>query len=147
MIAVQTAPFDVGTEYERLVGGDVDAGAAVFFVGRVRANNHGRQVTGLTLEHYPGMTENTLSGIVDDARQRWTLGRVNIIHRVGTLHLGEPIVWVGVTSTHREASFAAAEFIMDYLKNRAPFWKREETAGGAIWVDAQEKDQEALKRW
>lgn len=147
MISVQTQAFDVADEYRSLVQGDVDVGAAVFFVGRVRNHNQGRAVTGLTLEHYPGMTENALEQIVQEARQRWPLGRVRVVHRVGTLALGEDIVFVGVTSSHREASFEAAQFVMDYLKNRAPFWKREETPDGSTWVDAQDKDQQAMTRW
>jgi len=147
MISVQQRAFDVAQEYQALVDADVDAGAAVFFVGRVRARNDGRTVTGLTLEHYPGMTERALEAIVAQARERWPLGRVRVIHRVGSLGLGDAIVFVGVTSSHREASFSAAEFIMDYLKTRAPFWKREDTTEGSFWVDAHDKDQHALRRW
>jgi len=147
MISVQTAPFDVAHEYAQLTADDVDAGAAVFFVGRVRSHNDGRAVTGMTLEHYPGMTEKALEQILADARERWSLGRVRVIHRVGSLVLGEAIVFVGVTSAHRDASFEAAEFIMDYLKNRAPFWKREDTEDGSVWVDARDKDLRALARW
>ncbi len=147
MISVQTAPFDVAHEYAQLTADDVDAGAAVFFIGRVRAHNDGRAVTGMTLEHYPGMTEKALEQIVDDAQARWRLGRVRVIHRVGSLALGDDIVFVGVTSAHRDASFEATEFIMDYLKNRAPFWKREDTEDGSVWVDARDKDLRALARW
>ncbi len=147
MISVQTEPFDVASEYAQLTADDVDDGAAVFFIGRVRSHNDGRAVTGMTLEHYPGMTEKALEQIVTDAKARWPLGRVRVIHRVGSLALGDDIVFVGVTSAHRDASFEAAEFIMDYLKNRAPFWKREDTADGSVWVDARDKDQRALARW
>ncbi|WP_347331831.1 molybdopterin synthase catalytic subunit MoaE [Marinimicrobium locisalis] len=147
MISVQREPFDVAREYSQLTGDDVDSGAAVFFVGRVRARNDGRQVTGLSLEHYPGMTEKALEAIVSEARERWPLERVRVIHRVGAMTLGDEIVFVGVTSSHRDASFQAAEFIMDYLKNRAPFWKQEKTEDGPVWVEAKAKDQEALGRW
>lgn len=147
MISVQKEAFDVAQEYQALIDADVDAGAAVFFVGRVRARNEGRTVTGLTLEHYPGMTENALKDIVAQAQSRWPLDRVRVIHRVGSLGLGEAIVFVGVTSSHREASFSAAEFIMDYLKTRAPFWKREDTTEGSFWVEAHNKDQRAVQRW
>lgn len=147
MISVQREPFDVAHEYGQLTGDDVDSGAAVFFVGRVRARNDGRQVTGLSLEHYPGMTEKALEAIVREARERWPLERVRVIHRVGAMALGDEIVFVGVTSSHRDASFQAAEFIMDYLKNRAPFWKQEQTEDGPVWVEAKAKDQEALGRW
>ncbi|WP_027330233.1 molybdopterin synthase catalytic subunit MoaE [Marinimicrobium agarilyticum] len=147
MISVQREPFDVAHEYKQLTGGDVESGAAVFFVGRVRARNDGRRVSGLSLEHYPGMTEKALEAIVSDARERWPLERVRVIHRVGPMALGEEIVFVGVTSSHRDASFQAAEFIMDYLKNRAPFWKQEQTEEGPTWVEAKAKDHEALGRW
>ncbi len=147
MISVQTVPFEVVHEYEQLTAGDVEAGAAVFFVGRVRSHNDGRAVTGMTLEHYPGMTEKALEQIVADAQARWPLERVRVIHRVGSLALGDDIVFVGVTSAHRDASFEAAEYIMDYLKNRAPFWKREDTEDGSVWVDARDKDLQALARW
>lgn len=147
MISVQKQAFDVAQEYQALIDEDVEAGAAVFFVGRVRARNDGRDVTGLTLEHYPGMTEKALEDIVAQAQTRWSLDRVRVIHRVGTLGLGEAIVFVGVTSSHREDSFSAAQFIMDYLKTRAPFWKREETTEGSFWVEAHDKDQRALSRW
>lgn len=147
MISVQTEPFDVSREYRALTEGDTEAGAAVFFVGRVRGRNDGRSVSGMTLEHYPGMTEKSLEQIVAQARERWPVDRVRVIHRVGTLSLGEEIVFVGVTSHHREASFAAAQFIMDYLKTRAPFWKREDTDDGPHWVEAHTKDRTAAKRW
>lgn len=147
MISVQTEAFDVGREYQALTEGDTDAGAAVFFVGRVRERNDGRSVSGMTLEHYPGMTEKALEQIEAQALERWPLDRVRVIHRVGTLTLGDEIVFVGVTSPHREASFEAAQFIMDYLKTRAPFWKREDTHDGPQWVEAHTKDQHAAQRW
>jgi molybdopterin synthase catalytic subunit len=101
----------------------------------------------LHLEHYPGMTEKSLQLIFDEATTRWDILRCKIIHRVGDLHLGDNIVFVGVTSAHREHAFAAAEFLMDYLKARAPFWKKELTEQGSVWVESQEKDAEAAKRW
>lgn len=146
-ISVQTESFDAGQEYAALIADDTGGGAAVFFVGRVRANSEGRQVTGLALEHYPGMTEQALQDIVQQAYQRWPLQRVRVIHRVGELALGEPIVFVGALSAHRAAAFSAAEFIMDYLKTRAPFWKKERTPDGDVWVNARDSDQQAAQRW
>ena len=147
MISVQSADFDVAAEYASLINNDVDAGAVVLFVGRVRELNLSRHVTGLLLEHYPGMTEKALENILEEARSRWQLLRCRIIHRIGTLTLGDQIVLVGVTSPHREQAFAAAEFLMDYLKTRAPFWKKEMTEAGDHWVDAQEKDIASAQRW
>jgi molybdopterin synthase catalytic subunit len=147
MISVQTQDFDMGAEYAALTANDTSAGAVVLFVGRVRDLNLEKEVTGLTLEHYPGMTEKALEEIARQARKRWQIGRLRIIHRVGRLELGDQIVLVGVTSSHREQAFAAAEFLMDYLKTRAPFWKKEESRRGTHWVEAQDKDQEAAKRW
>lgn len=147
MISVQSADFDVAAEYASLIDNDVDAGAVVLFVGRVRELNLSRHVTGLLLEHYPGMTEKALEDILEEARSRWQLLRCRIIHRIGPLTLGDQIVLVGVTSPHREQAFAAAEFLMDYLKTRAPFWKKEMTEAGDHWVDAQEKDIASAQRW
>jgi len=113
----------------------------------VRDRNQGQDVHGLTLEHYPGMTEKALMDIVLQAKQRWSLGRVTVIHRIGRLNLADQIVFVGVTSQHREAAFQAAEFIMDYLKNDAPFWKKERTKQGERWVEFNDKDKAAAKRW
>jgi molybdopterin synthase catalytic subunit len=142
-ISVQEADFDVGAELAALAAGDDQAGAVASFVGLVR----GADVAAMTLEHYPGMTEKALAEIVAQARDRWPLGGVRVIHRVGRLLPGDRIVLVAVASRHRQAAFAACEFIMDYLKTQAPFWKREETAAGARWVDARESDDEALERW
>jgi molybdopterin synthase catalytic subunit len=119
----------------------------VTFVGLVRDINQGNSVKELTLEHYPGMTEKSLKTIVQQAKQRWSLGKVRVIHRIGRLKLNDQIVFVGVTSRHREAAFAASQFIMDYLKNQAPFWKKETTDDGEDWVDFNEKDQQAMQRW
>ncbi|MET0355901.1 MAG: molybdopterin synthase catalytic subunit MoaE [Cellvibrio sp.] len=147
MISIQREDFDVGAEYKYLVEKDTSAGAVVTFVGRVRDLNLSRDVLGLHLEHYPGMTEKSLQAIVDEAKLRWKILRYKIIHRIGDLQLGDNIVFVGITSAHREDAFHAAEFLMDYLKTRAPFWKKELTAQGSLWVESQEKDAQAAKRW
>lgn len=146
-IAVQEADFDVGFELAALTRGQPAVGACASFVGYVRDRNDGAAVAAMTLEHYPGMTEKALTAIVDEARGRWDLLDVTVIHRVGRLDIGDQIVLVAVTSAHRGEAFAACEFIMDYLKTRAPFWKREETPEGARWVDARETDDAAAGRW
>lgn len=145
-IRVGPAPFDMAEAYRWLAACDED-GAVVTFTGKVRNHNLGNDVAALTLEHYPGMTEKALQEIVDAARERWPLQRVTVIHRVGELFPGDEIVLVGVTSAHRGSAFSAAEFIMDYLKTRAPFWKREATPEGERWVEARDSDQQAAKRW
>lgn len=142
-VAVQTADFDVGAEIGALSAADPMAGAVSSFVGLVR----GDTVVAMTLEHYPGMTETALTDIVTAAKKRWKLRTVRVIHRVGRLLPGERIVFVGVASAHRGEAFAACEFIMDYLKTQAPFWKKEETAEGERWVDARETDNLAARRW
>lgn len=147
MISIQQEDFDVGEEYKALVADDTAAGAAVTFVGRVRDLNLDRNVLGLHLEHYPGMTEKSVQAIVDEAQARWKILRYKIIHRIGDLHLGDNIVFVGVSSAHREDAFQAVDFLMDYLKTRAPFWKKELTDQGSIWIESQEKDTVAAKRW
>jgi len=146
-VTVQEADFDVGAEVAALSAGDVDAGAVASFVGLVRQDKHDGAVVAMTLEHYPGMTEQALAGIVDQARARWQIRNVRVIHRVGRLLPGERIVLVAVASAHRHDAFAACGFIMDYLKTRAPFWKKEETPAGARWVDARESDDRAADRW
>ena len=138
--------FHVGEEYQWLAECD-DDGAVVTFTGKVRNHNLGDKVSGLTLEHYPGMTEKALMEIVSEARSRWPLQRVTVIHRVGELHAGAQIVFVGVSAAHRNAAFDAAQFIMDFLKTRAPFWKREATEEGGRWVEAKESDDHAAGRW
>jgi molybdopterin synthase catalytic subunit len=143
MITIHEADFDVGAEIAALTADGVHAGAVASFVGLVR----GGEIHAMTLEHYPAMTAKALNDIVAEAHRRWQLLGVRVIHRVGRLLPGERIVLVAVSSTHRQAAFAACEFIMDYLKTRAPFWKREETAAGSHWVDAREADDEALRRW
>jgi molybdopterin synthase catalytic subunit len=147
MISIQYEDFDVGAEYKALTQGDLSAGGVVTFVGRVRDLNLSRDVLGLHLEHYPGMTEKSLQDITDEAKNRWQILRCNIIHRIGDLQLGDNIVFVGVSSAHREDAFQAAEFIMDYLKTRAPFWKKELTRQGSVWIESQEKDTQSAKRW
>lgn len=146
LITVGKAPFDVGHEYRWLSEVDSD-GAVVTFTGKVRNHNLGDSVSALTLEHYPGMTEKALNDIAFEARQRWSLERIRIIHRIGELFPGDEIVFVGVTSVHRSTAFAAAEFIMDYLKTKAPFWKREATQDGKRWVEAKDSDKDAAQRW
>jgi len=145
-IRVGPEPFDMAEAYRWLAACDED-GAVVTFTGKVRNHNLGDNVAALTLEHYPGMTEKALQEIVDAACERWPLQRVTIIHRVGELFPGDEIVLVGVTSAHRGSAFSAAEFIMDYLKTRAPFWKREATEQGDRWVDARDSDHQAAQRW
>ena len=145
-IRVGPAPFDMAEAYRWLAACDED-GAVVTFTSKVRNHNLGNDVAALTLEHYPGMTEKALQEIVDAARERWPLQRVTVIHRVGELFPGDEIVLVGVTSAHRSSAFSAAEFIMDYLKTRAPFWKREATEQGDRWVDARDSDHQAAQRW
>jgi molybdopterin synthase catalytic subunit len=170
-VSVQEADFDVGAEIAALTAGGVDAGAVASFVGLVRGGTgngpprsqtqlaaphgeahallerSGEGIHAMTLEHYPAMTAKALNDIVAEAHRRWELLGVRVIHRVGRLLPGERIVLVAVSSTHRQAAFAACEFIMDYLKTRAPFWKCEDTAAGSHWVDARESDDEALRRW
>jgi molybdopterin synthase catalytic subunit len=147
MISIQTNDFNVGEEYNALVAQDTLAGALVTFVGRVRDINLSHKVQGLHIEHYPGMTEKSLQDIVAQAQTRWNIVRWRIIHRVGDFHVGDNIVYVGVSSAHREDAFQAVEFLMDYLKTQAPFWKKEITEAGSLWLDSQEKDRRAMKRW
>ena len=144
-IRVQTEDFDVGVLVRALTEGRSDVGAIATFVGLVRGDSDG--VEQMTLEHYPGMTEKALTGIVEDARSRWTLLGVQVVHRVGALAPGAQIVYVGIAAAHRGDAFAACEFIMDFLKTRAPFWKKEQTPDGERWVDARDSDDEAAARW
>jgi molybdopterin synthase catalytic subunit len=146
-VQVQTALFDLGELTRRVHADDPGVGAVATFVGYVRDLNQGDQVSELFLEHYPGMTERSLQRIIDQAHERWPLQRVTIVHRVGALKVAEPIVFVGVASEHRQAAFDACAFMMDYLKTRAPFWKREQTQAGERWVEGRESDQLAAKRW
>lgn len=152
-VSVQEADFDVGAETEALTAGRPDVGAVASFVGYVRAdklageNVAEQAVSAMTLEHYPGMTEKSLEAIVAEAESRWSLLGVRVIHRFGRLVAGDRIVFVGVASSHRGDAFAACEFIMDYLKTRAPFWKKEDTPEGARWVEGRDSDQDAAARW
>lgn len=145
-VSVQFEDFSVGAEYEALAQGTA-SGAVVTFVGKVRDMNLGDNVTGLSLEHYPGMTEKALGEICLQAEQRWPLLDVRVIHRVGDLDIGDQIVFVGVSSAHRGAAFEACEFIMDYLKTKAPFWKKERTTEETRWVESRESDAKAAERW
>ena len=145
-VSVQEADFDVSQLQAQLLGDDGAAGALASFVGLVRSGSSG-SIERMELEHYPGMTESSIQAIIDQARTRWELLSARVIHRVGSLQPGEQIVYVGVTSAHRGNAFAACEFIMDYLKTRAPFWKKEIMAAGAQWVEARESDNAAAQRW
>jgi molybdopterin synthase catalytic subunit len=146
-VRVQTADFDVARELAALRAGDPKVGAVAAFIGTVRDVNDGSTVAGLSLEHYPGMTEKALTAIVDEAKGRWDIVDALVVHRVGPLAPADQIVLVGVTSAHRGQAFAACEFIMDYLKTRAPFWKKETTPDGTHWVDARASDDDAAARW
>ncbi|MHC3823320.1 MULTISPECIES: molybdopterin synthase catalytic subunit MoaE [Pseudomonas] len=146
-VRVQYKSFDVGQLTADLHARNPRVGAVVNFIGYVRDLNIGQSVNELFLEHYPGMTEKALERIADEARERWPLLGVEIVHRVGALAVSEPIVFVGVSSKHRHMAFEACAFIMDVLKTRAPFWKRESTAQGSHWVEARESDQNAALRW
>lgn len=143
-IRIQRGDFDVGVEIAALTPEGADAGAVASFAGLVRGDDG---LTAMTLEHYPGMTEREIARHVADARRRWPILNVRIVHRIGKLGPGERIVFVGVASAHRQPAFEAAEFLMDYLKTRAPFWKQEERAGKVTWVEASPEDDAAVKRW
>ncbi len=146
-ILVQADAFDLGTEVDAMRQGRTDIGAIASFVGLARDINEGSGVAAMTLEHYPGMTEKALAALVDEASARWALLDVTVIHRIGRLLPGDPIVLVAVASRHRGEAFAACEFIMDYLKTQAPFWKKEETPEGERWVEARASDDAAAARW
>ena len=144
-VSVQSAPFDVGAEVSAFTAGVRGAGAVVSFTGLVR--DGGGALSGMEIEHYPGMTEKAIAGIVGEAVSRWSLVDALVIHRYGSLGPGEAIMMVATAAPHREDAFAAAEYLMDYLKSRAPFWKKEIGADGASWVTAKDADEDALKRW
>jgi len=146
MIRVQREDFDVGHEIETLTRGKTTIGGVVTFVGTVRAAGTDA-ITAMTLEHYPGMTEDELAAIEAEANKRWQLEASLIVHRYGRLLPGERIVLVVTAAAHRAAAFAANEFLVDWLKTKASFWKQEETAAGARWVEAQDSDDQAAKRW
>ncbi len=150
-VRVQTEDFDLAAEYDSLRAGTEDAGAIVTFTGLVRELYQGQEGSGhieeLFLEHYPGMTEASLGKILDQANARWDLADARIIHRVGALRPGDQIVYVGTASAHREEAFAAARFIMDYLKTQAPFWKKQTMDGQSHWVQRRDSDDESMSRW
>ncbi|MCO4797877.1 MAG: molybdopterin synthase catalytic subunit MoaE [Colwelliaceae bacterium] len=146
-ISIQEADFNLSEEVNLLEKLNNEDGAVVTFSGRVRNVNLDKSVSGLFLEHYPGMTEKSLEKIIEQAKQQWTIGRVTIIHRIGQLLVGDQIVFVGVTSKHRKEAFAACEFIMDYLKVEAPFWKKELSDGEESWLDAKQSDKDKAKNW
>ena len=146
-VRVQTGDFDIAREIAVLRADDPRVGAVAAFVGLVRDINDAAAVSTLTLEHYPGMTEKALSGIVEEAKSRWNVYDALVIHRVGELKPTDQIVLVVVTGAHRGEAFAACEFIMDYLKTRAPFWKKEQTPAGERWVEARASDDEKAARW
>lgn len=144
-VRVQLEPFGVDTLQAALH--QQEAGAIATFTGYVRSHNGGGAVTSLELEHYPGMTENSLHAILEDASQRWSILAGTVVHRVGLLAVGEPIVWVGISSAHRGDAFAACEYVMDYLKTRAPVWKKEHGDAGSRWLEARASDSERAQRW
>jgi molybdopterin synthase catalytic subunit len=146
-VRIQADDFDVSKEIAALRKGDAQVGAVVSFLGTVRDMNEGSAIKGMMLEHYPGMTEKALEDIASEAKVRWDIRQTLIIHRVGPLLPEDQIVLVVVTSAHRGEAFAACEFMMDYLKTAAPFWKKEETPKGARWVDARVTDDVAMARW
>jgi molybdopterin synthase catalytic subunit len=147
MIRVQREDFDLGAELKALTEGNPSIGGVTSFVGLVRDRADSEAISGMTLEHYPGMTETQLAEIEAEAHRRWTLDRVLIIHRYGALKPGDQIVLVATASAHRDAAFEACRFLIDWLKTKAPFWKLEETAAGPRWVEAKESDEDAARSW
>lgn len=146
-VVVQAEDFDPGALQESLLTGRHEEGALATFTGYVRASNEDRGVHRMLLEHYPGMTEKSIEATLQEAAQRWSIGAATAVHRIGELAPGDRIVWVGVTSRHRAQAFEACEFIMDYLKTRAPFWKKELGPSGEHWVEARQTDEERASRW
>jgi len=148
-VSIQAQDFDLGAEVAALREGDLGVGAVASFIGTVRDRNAGTPgaVSELELEHYPGMTERAIEGMIDEAMRRFDIRRARVVHRVGPLAPGDQIVLVAVSSAHRGQAFQACEFLMDYLKTQAPFWKKETTPDGARWVDARVADDAALARW
>jgi len=143
-VRVQSEPFDAGAETDALGAGRPDVGAVATFIGRVRRDE---SLLAMTLEHYPGMTERVIAAIEEEALERWQLIDTSIVHRYGRMTLGEGIVFVGVAASHRQAAFEAASYLMDQVKTRAPFWKKEHRASGDRWVEAKADDDEAAARW
>jgi molybdopterin synthase catalytic subunit len=146
-VSIRTQDFDVAAEIAALRRDDAGVGAVCSFIGTVRDRNDGRAVSAMELEHYPGMTEKAIEQMIDEAMRRFDIRAARVIHRVGPLQLQDQIVLVAVTSSHRGESFKACEFLMDYLKTQAPFWKKETTPQGERWVDARVTDDAALERW
>lgn len=146
-VRIQREDFDAGAEINRMRLARPDTGAVASFIGQVRDLNDGSNVSSMTLEHYPGMTEKALAAIVEQAKQRWDIFDALVVHRIGTLQPTEQIVLVVVSGAHRGEAFAACEFIMDYLKTEAPFWKKEQTAEGERWVESRSSDDQARARW
>lgn len=146
-VKVHASDFDVAVLQSTLLAGSGNEGAVVAFTGYVRCTNQERPVYKLELEHYPGMTEASITKIAQQAAERWPLLAISVVHRIGKLSPGDPIVWVGVSSAHREAAFSACEYIMDYLKTRAPFWKKELGPEGEHWVAARDQDGQRAARW
>lgn len=146
-VVIQTQDFDLGAEIAALRAADKRVGAVCSFIGTVRDRNDGLNVSELELEHYPGMTEKSIEGMIDAAHKRFDIYAARVIHRIGPLKPLDQIVLVAVTSAHRGESFSACEFLMDYLKTQAPFWKKEQTPDGARWVDARVSDDAALAKW
>ena len=146
-VSVQTEDFDVSAEIAKLRGGDAAVGAVASFIGTVRDRNDGLGISSMELEHYPGMTERAIEAMIDEAQRRFAIRGARVIHRVGLLQRQDQIMMVAVTSAHRGEAFQACEFLMDYLKTQAPFWKKEHTPEGARWVDARSSDDAAIARW
>jgi molybdopterin synthase catalytic subunit len=146
-VSIQIEDFDIGHEHLALRAQDERVGAVCSFLGTVRSQNDGLPVTAMALEHYPGMTEKSIMAMLTQAQEKFDIYAARVIHRIGDLMPGDQIVWVGVTSAHRGQSFQACEFLIDYLKTQAPFWKKEQTPNGARWVDARVSDDDALSRW
>jgi len=146
-VSIQTEDFDLSAEVARLRADEKGVGAVCTFVGTVRDRNDGQSVSTMELEHYPGMTEKSIEAMIDEAHQRFDILGARVVHRVGLLQPLDQIVLVAVTSAHRGESFQACEFLMDYLKTQAPFWKKEQTPEGARWVDARVSDDAALAKW
>ena len=146
-VTVQTEDFDLGREVAALRAADASIGAVAAFIGTVRDRNDGQGISAMELEHYPGMTERAIEAMIDDAVQRFGINGARVIHRVGLLQPIDQIMMVAVTAAHRGSAFQACEFLMDYLKTQAPFWKKEQTPEGARWVDARVSDDAAMQRW
>jgi len=146
-VSIQLHDFDLGAELAALRAGDGQVGAVASFVGTVRSRSDGSSVSAMELEHYPGMTEAAIEAMIDEATRRFDIRAARVVHRIGLLAVGEQIVLVAVASAHRAPAFEACEFLMDYLKTQAPFWKKETTPDGARWVDARVADDAALARW